>query len=162
MKKNFISLLCQTALAFSFVAAAQAETNDKIYSVKPAKIKWGKRNPVSLCNDLVMKPKFEITGEGVDRSLAFTFQGEKYTIHNITTDPDKIVFQSSSSTDDKESTFILVEGKFENEEYNGTAKVQIKKDVSIVTAKKDKKKWAPHKYECEVAYDFKAKVAPVR
>lgn len=161
MKQNFTSLLCQVAVALTFVGAAQAETNDKIYVVKPEKIKWGKRNPVSLCNELVMKPKFEITGAGSDLLLNFTFQDQKYIIGNITTDPDKIIFQSSSSTDGKETTFILVEGKFENEEYNGTAKVQIKKNVSIVSVK-DKKKWVPHKYDCEVAYDFKAKLAPVR
>jgi hypothetical protein len=161
MKKNFTSLLGQLAVALTFVGAAHAETNDKIYLIKPEKIKWGKRNPVSLCNELVMKPKFEITGEGSDLFLNFTFQDQKYTIGNITTDPNKIIFQSSDSQGETESKFILIDGKFENGQYNGTAKVQIKKNTSIVSAK-DKKKWVPHKYECEVSYDFKAKPVTVK
>jgi hypothetical protein len=108
-----------------------------------------------------MKPKFEITGEGSDLRLNFTFQGQKYSIPNGTSDPNKLVFQQSTNTGDTESAVILVEGQIENDQYNGIAQFKIKKNVSIVTAK-DSKKWSPHRYDCDVTYNFQGKPTTIK
>jgi len=167
MKKTFTTLFCQAALSLSFIVTARAETTDKTYLVKPEKIKWSKRNPVSLCNDLIMKPKFAMTGEGANLNLLLTFQDQKYTLQNSSTELGKATFQLAETPESgKDSTTIEVTGAFEGEQYVGTARVQIKKDHSIVSHKdptqKGKKKWVPHKYDCDVAYNFKAKPTTVK
>ena len=167
MKKIFSTLVCSTVCSLVFSGYAHAETIDKTYLVKPEKIKWSKRNPVSLCNDLIMKPKFAMSGEGANLNLLMTFQDQKYTLQNSSTEPGKATFQLAEAPEaGKDSTTIEVDGTFEGEQYVGTARVQIKKDHSIVSHKdptqKGKKKWVPHKYDCDVAYNFKAKPTTVK
>lgn len=167
MKKTFTTLFCQAALSLSFIVTARAETTDKTYLVKPEKIKWSKRNPVSLCNDLIIKPKFAMTGEGANLNLLLTFQDQEYALQNSSTEPGKATFQlAEAPATGKDSTTIEVTGAFEGDQYIGTARVQIKKDHSIVSPKdagqKGKKKWVPPKYDCDVAYNFKAKPTTVK
>lgn len=167
MKKIFSPLVASTICGLVLTSFAHAETTDKTYLVKPEKIKWSKRNPVSLCNDLIMKPKFAMTGEGANLNLLLTFQDQEYTLQNSSTEPGKATFQlAEAPATGKDSTTIEVTGAFEGDQYIGTARVQIKKDHSIVShkdpAQKGKKKWVPHKYDCDVAYNFKAKPATVK
>ena len=160
MKTVLASLLVPAALSFTSIGFAQTSSGDKTYLIKPKNIKWTQRNPVPLCNDLIIKPKLEITGEGSEQKLTLTFQNQKYSVPNTSTDPGKVVFQSAAETTDQtESSSFLFEGTVENDQFNGTATVKMMKNASTVVPKKEKKKkWTPPKYNCEVSYSFTGKI----
>lgn len=155
--RNIIRILIVSILTIS-AFMDKANTGQQKFILDIISVKWLKREPTKICDELVKSPQMLLNQYGTIERLVFTFQGIEYSVPNQSADPKKLNFKYAADSDSgAESTTISIDGVKQAGELNGAAKIEIQKDVSL-TKGSHEIGWGKHKYNCGVNYSFYGKI----